>query len=136
MESWGALIITAQDEDNNNLVLVEGNMASLVIPVSTRSLAPLQAQLPLFFYNALQQGWVQTSTARLQTLVDGIQVYTADVDEIGAWNVDVAMDTINVIGCVADTDGVRINNALVKGDGINYSAITTCLLYTSPSPRD
>ncbi|WP_435979735.1 carboxypeptidase regulatory-like domain-containing protein [Psychrobacter sp. DM4] len=125
MESWGALIITAQDEDNNNLVLVEGNMASLVIPVSTRSLAPLQAQLPLFFYNALQQGWVQTSTARLQTLVDGTQVYTADVDEIGAWNVDVAMDTINVIGCVADTDGVRINNALVKGDGINYSAITT-----------
>ena len=127
MESWGALIITAQDDDDNELVLVEGNMASLVIPVSTRSLAPLQEQLPLFFYDIVQQGWVQTSTATLQTLVNGTQVYAADVNEIGSWNVDVAMETVNVIGCVADTDGVRIDNALVKGDGINYSAITTAI---------
>ena len=102
-------------------------MASLVIPVSTRSLAPLPEQLPLFFYDIVQQGWVQTSTATLQTLVNGTQVYAADVNEIGSWNVDVAMETVNVIGCVADTDGVRIDNALVKGDGINYSAITTAI---------
>lgn len=125
MESWGALEITAIDSAENELVLADGNLASLVIPVSTRSLTPLREQLPMFFYNVLQQGWVQNGTATLQTLTNGLQAYVTSVSEIGAWNVDEAMNTVNVLGCVADTDGVRINNALVKSDGINYSAVTT-----------
>ncbi|MDN3397900.1 carboxypeptidase regulatory-like domain-containing protein [Psychrobacter sp. APC 3426] len=127
MESWGALIITATDSDNNELVLNDNNVASLAIPVSTRSLEPLQQQMPLFFYDAVQAGWVQTGSANLQTLDNNIQVYTAEVEQIGPWNVDVAMETVDVVGCVADTDGTRINNAVVKGDGINYSAITTAI---------
>lgn len=127
MESWGALTITAQDSSNQDLVLTQGNLASLTIPVSTRNLQPLRAQMPLFFYNAVQQGWVQTGTADLQTLANGIQAYVSSVDTIGSWNVDERMQTVDVIGCVADTDGVRVSNALVKGDGINYSAITTAM---------
>lgn len=125
MESFGALVFTAKDSANNVLVLSEGQTASLAIPVSTRSLQPLMQQMPLFFYNATQQGWVQTGNANLQTLANGIQVYSAQVNQIGPWNVDVAMETVNVVGCVADTDGARVSNAQVKGDGIDYSAITT-----------
>ena len=125
MESWGALIITATDSANNELVLADSELASLVIPVSTRSLTPLKDQMPLFFYNAVQEGWVETGSANLQTLSNGVEAYVANVAAIGPWNVDMTIDTVNVIGCVADTDGVRISNAIVKGDGINYSAITT-----------
>ena len=127
MESWGALIITAKDSADNDLVLSNNNTASIVIPVSTRSLAPLRNQMPLFFYNAIAQGWVQTGSATLQTLLNGVQAYTAEVAEIGPWNIDEAMNTVNVLGCVEDTAGVRINNALVKSDGINYSAVTTAM---------
>lgn len=127
MESWGALKITAIDSAKNDLVLADGSRASLVIPVSTRSLEPLKQQMPLFFYNTVQQGWVQTGVAELQTLANGVQVYAANVGAIGSWNVDVAMETVNVTGCVADTDGVRVKNALVKSDGINYSSATTAM---------
>ncbi|MDE4454417.1 carboxypeptidase regulatory-like domain-containing protein [Psychrobacter sp. DAB_AL62B] len=141
MESWGALKITAIDSAKNDLVIADGSRASLVIPVSTRSLEPLKQQMPLFFYNAIQQGWVQTGTAELQTLANGVQAYTASVDTIGSWNIDVAMDTVNVTGCVADTDGVRVKNALVKSDGINYSSVTTAIAnsngdFTLPARRN
>ncbi len=127
MESWGALIITATDSTGKPLELTASNMASLVIPVSTRSLEPLKAQMPLFFYDAVLGGWVQTGTADLQTLANGIEAYVGSVARIGSWNVDVAMETVNVIGCVADTDGARVSNALVKSDGINYSSMTTAI---------
>lgn len=141
MESFGAVIITATDSEDAPLVLADGNTASLVIPVSTRSTEALSEKIPLFFYDSANEGWVQTGEATLQTLADGVQVYTAEVNEIGAWNVDVAMDTVNVLGCVADIDGNRIDAALVKGDGINYSAITTTLTdsngnFVLPARRD
>ena len=127
MESFGAVNITAVDADGNPLVMADDNLASLVIPVSTRNIDAIAAQMPLFFYDQALGGWVQTGTATLQTLDDDTQVYAAEVDEVGAWNVDIEMSTVNVFGCVEDTAGNRISNAVVKGDGINYSSITTTM---------
>lgn len=127
MESFGALNVTATDSEGNPLVLTDGNNMTMMIPLSTRNLDAIAAQMPLFFYNELLEDWVQTGTASLQTSADGTQIYAAEVDEIGAWNVDLEMSTVNVLGCVEDTDGNRVSNAWVKGDGINYSSVTTAL---------
>lgn len=127
MESFGALKITATDSNGNALVLTDDTSATVAIPVSTRNLDAIAEQMPLFFYNERLNGWVQTGTANLQISADGSQSYTAEVDEIGAWNIDLEMSTVNVFGCVEDTEGNRVSNARVKGDGINYSSVTTAL---------
>lgn len=125
MESFGAMIINAMDAAGNEVDLRDGEMAQIQIPVSTRSVEVLAQTMPLFFYNAEQQGWVQTGQAQLQVDAEGNQFYVGEIDQIGPWNIDRRMEVVNVNGCVEDTKGNRVGNAVIQGDGINYSAITT-----------
>ena len=38
--------------------------------------------------------------------------------------------------CTIEMDGVAVRSCLILASQANGSSITTCLLYTSPSPRD
>lgn len=123
MESFGAMIMSARDDSGAELNLSNGQKAKIVIPLSTRGIA--EPTMPLFYYDAASGGWVQSGMATLITTATGQQVYQGMIDRLTPWNADKVMQTSTLKGCVQDTDGKRVTNALIEADGINYSGITT-----------
>lgn len=122
MESFGALSITALDDSGAALTLANGQVANIRIPVSTRG--NLQETMPLFYFDSVRNGWVQSGTSTLTENSDGTLVYVGTIDRIAPWNADLVMQTTTLTGCVQDTNGTRLANAIISGDGIDYSSIT------------
>lgn len=123
MESFGALTLNVQDDEGAQLALKNGNKATIRIPASTRG--TLEPSMPVFFYDEQQQGWVQQPQPAQRAGSGSRQYFDVEIDRIGSWNIDKAMETVQVKGCVKDSEGKAVANALISADGINYSAITT-----------
>lgn len=124
IESFGAVLVSARDSSGEPYSLGTGCSATIQIPVSTRvSVAPSSS--PLF---ALDEGtgrWIQNGTGTLTGTAPN-QYYAGTINQLGYWNADLSMSTVNVTGCVNDRNtGQPIANALITGDGINYSSLTT-----------
>lgn len=123
MDSYGAILMTVRDDSGAELALSNGKTATVNIQVSSRN-KDLPNTIPLFYYDLAQNGWVQSGTATLVRLSNGEFVYQGTINRIAPWNADQVMQTITLNGCVKDTEGNEIANAIVSGDGIDYSSIT------------
>ncbi len=124
IESFGAMLISAQDSSGATYTLGSGCSATIRIPVSTRVAVP-PGSSPLFYLDETTGRWIQSGTGTLAGTAPS-QYYGGTVTRFGYWNADQTMSTINVSGCINDqTTGQPIANALVTGDGINYSSLTS-----------
>lgn len=123
MDSYGALLMTIRDDSGAELALANGKSAMVSIQVSSRN-ETLPDTIPLFYYDLAQNGWLQSGTATLVKLSNGQNVYQGSINRIAPWNADQIMQTVTLNGCVQDTNGNKIANAMVSGDGIDYSSIT------------
>lgn len=126
MDSYGAMLMTIRDDSGAELTLANGKTATISIQVSSRN-ENVPATIPLFYYDLAQNGWVQSGTATLVRLSNGQYVYQGTINRIAPWNADEVMQTVMLNGCVQDTNGNKIANAIVSGDGIDYSSITKVL---------
>lgn len=123
IESFGALNVRLSDSNGTALNLRTGQSATLRIPLATRS-AAVPATIPLFHFDTASGRWVQEGTATLAGS-GAARYYQGTVTHFSTWNADQVMDSVRVTGCVADANGVRVANAFVGSDGIDYSGTST-----------
>ncbi|MCU7374934.1 hypothetical protein PEC18_29875 [Paucibacter sp. O1-1] len=123
IESFGAIKVNLRDAAGNKLNLKTGSTATIRIPLSTRSATP-PAGIPLYWFDETTGRWVQEGTATLAGSAPN-QYYEGQVSHFSYWNADMPQDTIYVNGCVADTAGKRLADALVTTSGIDYSGTAT-----------
>ena len=119
IESFGALNVTLKDGAGNALNLAAGQTATIRIPLATRS-PSVPATIPLFYFNETTGLWVEEGTAALAGTAPN-QYYEGTVSHFTYWNADQVTDTIRVIGCVQDSNGVSVAGAEVSSYGSNYS---------------
>ncbi len=125
IESFGALNVTLADSAGAALNLRSGQTATIRIPLSTRSGSP-PATVPLFFYNPSTGRWVEEGTATLAGSGTA-RYYQGTVAHFTTWNADQVYNTVRVTSCVADANGVRIANARISSDGIDYTGTSSAI---------
>jgi len=123
IESFGALNVQLSDAAGAPLNLRTGQSATIRIPVSSRS-GTRPATIPLFFFDTATGRWVQEGTATLVG-TGAAAYYEGTVTHFSTWNADQVYNSVRVTGCVADAAGVRVANAFVGTDGIDYTGTTS-----------
>ncbi len=123
IESFGALSVLLSDSAGAALNLRTGQTATVRIPVASRNNSP-PATIPLFYFDSSSGRWVQEGTATLAGSGSS-RYYEGTVSHFSTWNADQVMNTVRVTGCVADANGVRVANAFVQADGIDYSGLSS-----------
>ncbi len=125
IESFGALNVQLSDAAGAALNLRAGQSATIRIPVSSRS-STRPATIPLFFFDTASGRWVQEGSATLVGTGNSAY-YEGSVTHFSTWNADQVYNSVRVTGCVADALGVRVANAFVGTDGIDYSGTTSAV---------
>jgi hypothetical protein len=118
IESYGAVNIELFDDDNNPINLREGESANLRIPIFSRG-GSIPNSIPLYYFDTTSGLWVEDGAIRRNT-----NYYEGTITYFGIWNADYLFDNVTIHGCVQDTDGNLISNALVRLEGINYNGQT------------
>lgn len=119
MESYGALDVRFTDANGERLTLAAGQTATLRIPVSSRAAAPPDP-VPLFYYDTVFGIWRQEGSAIRQGTAPNLY-YEGVVSHFTTWNADELHAFVNVTGCVQDALGIRIPDAVVTAEGIDYA---------------
>lgn len=123
IESFGAMIINAVDDAKAVVSLKSGVLATIHIPVLTRS-ATLPATTPLYVYDAVKGYWV-VDGSNVLTLSADRKYYTGTTSQFGAVSAAAAYQTVNVTGCLADGNGYSLQNVPVSLEGVDYSGYST-----------
>lgn len=133
IESFGAMLIDVRDSNNARYSLAPGNTSTIRIPVSTRtSSTNVPSTIPLFYFDDLTGRWIQEGQATLVTNGSD-RYYEGSVTRFSYWNADLVTETILVTGCVKNSSGQLVANALVESDGIDYSGSSSTYTATDGS---
>ncbi|AKH68417.1 Carboxypeptidase regulatory-like domain [Spongiibacter sp. IMCC21906] len=119
IESFGAISVNITSESGEEVDLIPGASATIRIPLSSRNANP-PTTIPLFYFDEETGRWVEEGTATLQT-VDGESFYEGTVEHFTVWNADDYLQTVQVMGCVENSDGERLNNVRITSNGIDYT---------------
>ena len=121
IESFGAVSVTFEDEDGNSYNLNSGETATVRIPLASgTSSSSAPDTIPLYYFDEETGYWVEEGTATLVTN-DGETYYEGTVSHFTTWNADYLYDSIQINGCVEDSNGDPISLAEIKTQGVSYS---------------
>lgn len=126
IESFGALKVDLRDAAGRRLNLAPGTSARIRIPLSTRSPNP-PASVPLFHFDEATGRWTKEGEAQLRTAANGERYYQGAVSHYSYWNADQVTETVEVEGCVRNTDGSPAAGVIVSGSGGDYSGRTSAI---------
>lgn len=118
IESFGAFSLTLTDEDGNDLDLVDGTTATVRIPLASGVTNPPET-IPLYYFDESTALWVEEGEATL-TAIDGASFYVGTVSHFTTWNADQVYNTVELFGCVVDTEGLPVANIQVLSEGTSY----------------
>jgi len=118
IESFGAFSLTLTDADGNDLDLVEGTNATVRIPLASGVTNP-PATIPLYYFDESTALWIEEGEATLTT-IDGALFYVGTVSHFTTWNADQVYNTVELLGCVVDTEGLPVANVQVLSEGTSY----------------
>lgn len=123
IESFGAVTVTLTDAQGARVNLAPAQSATIRIPVSSRA-ATVPATASLYYFDESSGRWVEEGTA---TLVDagGNKYYEGTVTHFTTWTAGQYPQTVQVTGCLADTNNTRIANGIIMSDGIDYSGTSS-----------
>lgn len=117
IESFGAVNVTFDDEDGNSYNIAEGETATVRIPLASGSTnAP--DTIPLYHFNETTGFWDEDGTA---TLNEAGTYYEGTVSHFSTWNADRVYDSIEIEGCLVNSDGDAVSGARVQTQGVDYS---------------
>ncbi|HYR37074.1 MAG TPA: hypothetical protein VEQ87_22495, partial [Burkholderiales bacterium] len=119
-ETFGGVDVRITDPAGNPLSGAFAAPASISIPVDTRFGGALPATVALMRLDPVTGLWIEDGTATLQGSAPN-QFYGGSISRIATWTAGQVYLTTNVTMCVEDTNGVRVPNARVYSDGIDYS---------------
>ena len=119
IESFGAISVNITSDSGEEIDLLPGATATIRIPLSSRNSSP-PATIPLFYFDETTGRWVEEGLATLQT-IDGESFYEGTVAHFTVWNADDYLQTVQVTGCVENSDGERMSNVRITSSGIDYT---------------
>jgi hypothetical protein len=118
IQSFGAVNMTFTSESGDELNLADGETATIRIPVAEGVSNP-PATIPLYYFDETMGRWIEEGEATLTTSGD-TSVYEGSVSHFTTWNADIVYESVSIIGCVVDVDGVAVPNATVITSGSDY----------------
>ncbi|GGB22105.1 immunoglobulin-like domain-containing protein [Agarivorans gilvus] len=119
IESFGAISVTFSDSEGNDYNLATGQTATIRIPLaSDANSAP--DTIPLYYFDEDSGYWVEEGSASLVTN-DGTPYYLGSVEHFTTWNADQIYQSVQITGCVEDSDGNPITSARIITQGASYS---------------
>lgn len=118
IESFGAFSLTLTDADGNDLDLVDDKTATVRIPLASGVANP-PATIPLYYFDESTALWVEEGEATLTT-IDGSSFYVGTVSHFTTWNADQVYNTVELLGCVVDSEGMPVANVQVLSEGTSY----------------
>ncbi|WP_182011366.1 DUF5011 domain-containing protein [Vibrio sp. B1FLJ16] len=118
IESFGAVNVTFEDEAGKSYNLAEGQTATVRIPLASGSLSAPET-IPLYYFDEATGYWVEEGSAALVT-VNGVSYYVGTVTHFTTWNADRLYETVQIHGCVVDSESNPVELAEVRTQGINY----------------
>lgn len=119
IESFGAINVTFEDEAGNSYNLADGQTATVRIPLASGSQSEPDT-IPLYYFDESTGYWVEDGSATLVT-ENGVSYYEGTVSHFTTWNADQLYDTIQIHGCVVDTENNPVELAEVRTQGVDYS---------------
>ncbi|WP_417763151.1 immunoglobulin-like domain-containing protein [Shewanella sp.] len=117
IESFGAVSVQFVDDANNQYNLATGQTATIRIP-ATGTTPP--SSIPLYYFDRESGYWIEEGTATLTADDSGNEYFEGNVSHFTTWNADITYDSIQIQGCVIDTEGTAILNADVSTQGNDY----------------
>jgi len=119
IESFGAISVTFSDSEGNDYNLATGQTATIRIPLaSDANSAP--DTIPLYYFDEDSGYWIEEGSASLVTN-DGAPYYLGSVEHFTTWNADQIYQSVQITGCVEDSDGNPITSARIITQGASYS---------------
>jgi hypothetical protein len=118
IESFGAISVTAVDENGTSLDLSAGHTATITIPHATRNAGAAPASLTLYHFDPVTGLWAGGNTATLSG-----DSYVGDIDKLGIWTVGLEITApVTLSGCVVSADtGRPASNVRMIAEGIDFS---------------
>ena len=77
------------------------------------------ATIPLYYFDESTALWVEEGEATL-TVIDGASFYVGTVSHFTTWNADQVYNTVELLGCVVDNEGLPVANVQVLSEGTSY----------------
>jgi hypothetical protein len=124
IQSFGALNVEITDATGSKMNLAAGKSSTIRIPLATRTpLADVPPTIPLFYFDDVKGRWVEEGSAVLKGTGANLY-YEGTVTHFSYWNADSIFrdQTIYANGCVVDSSGQPIANAIVRSEGLDYSS--------------
>lgn len=126
--TYGMVAVELFGEAGEKLNIVDGNTATLSMPVPSELQANAPAEIPLWSYSEDHGIWVEESFA---TLSNGF--YTGEVAHFSFWNCDYPYDLVEFTATIIDESGNPLNNyqvvislAPTTGTGAGTGSGYTC----------
>ena len=115
IQSYGFMNVELKDPQGNPLNLAPGFSATLRYPADPN--LPNPATTPLWYYDAAQGYWIEEGSA---TYNNGF--YTGTVTHFTSWNLDAKGPLAKLQGCVVDSNGNKVVNAMVQFRSANWDS--------------
>ena len=121
--TYGMIAVELESDAGEPLNILEGNTATITMPVPINMQMAAPAEIPLWSYNEEFGVWAEEGVA---TLDNGY--YVGEVTHFSFWNCDIPYPTVNFTTMITDEDGNPLENYLVS---VAFDTIFTGCAYTS-----
>jgi hypothetical protein len=116
IESFGAINVTFDDSEGNRLNLADGQTATIRIPLASAAIDP-PSTIPLYYFDEDSGYWNEEGSA---TLTNN-EYYEGTVSHFSTWNADILYESVQISGCIEDSEQNPVYLADVKTQGVDYS---------------
>lgn len=127
LQTFGMIAVELESPNGERLNIVDGNSATITMPVSDELLSIAPDEIPLWSFNDEYGLWQEESFATLLN-----NTYVGKVEHFSFWNCDYPFPIVQVDGTFTDTDGNPLGGYLVEvelgngsvGTGYTYNTGT------------
>ena len=127
IQSFGAVDYIFLDSEGNPLQLRDTVSALINIPVASGALSQsLLDSMPLYYFDTETGLWEQQGLATL-TDQNGIVTYQGEISQLGTWNADLQIESIDINGCIVNETNQPVAGAKVTSTGRDYIGSSTGL---------
>ena len=116
LRSYGFIDVTMEDNASNPLKIADGSSVTLTFPMD-ENIEETPATIPLWYYNTQKGIWVEDGVATYDATTNS---YSGDVTHFTTWNLDSKMNPGSLEGCIEDSDGNPVTNAILNIEGAGW----------------
>jgi len=118
LRSYGFIDVTMEDNASNPLKVANGSSVTLTFPMD-ENIEETPATIPLWYYDTQKGIWVEDGIATYNATTNS---YSGEVTHFTTWNLDAKMNQGSLEGCIEDSEGNPVTNALLNIEGVGWAS--------------